>query len=314
MRTRYVSLLPFVALMGLAACSCEQAPPENPNPIAAASKPFLSMAVKDKPLKGNIVEISGIGGNIVAIKGKEGTTLLDTGVEPRQDRLDDLLKHLHAKKVVTVIDSHYHFDHTGGNYHYGSQGATIIAQENVLTRLKQPQSIDFFHLTFPAEQPAGLPKVTFRSGYIMQAGGHKLVLTHPPKPAHTDGDSYIKITDANIIFTGDLYFNKLYPFIDYSVGGSVEGMIVALDKIIADADSKTIVVPGHGDVSGKADLVAFRSMLVTVSGHIRQLVDAGKSEDEVVAAKPTAGFDAVWAKGTFNGEAFTRIVYRGMKQ
>ena len=311
MRMRFVSLLPFIAL-GLVACSNDTAK-ETPDPVAAASKPFLSMAVKDKTLKGNIVEISGIGGNIVAIKGKESTTLLDSGVEPRQDRLDDLLKHLHAKKVTTVIDSHYHFDHTGGNYHYGSQGATIIAQENVLTRLKQPQGIDFFNLTFPAYQPAGLPKVTFKDTYALKTGGHSLTLTHPPRPAHTDGDAYIKITDANVIFTGDLYFNKIYPFIDYSVGGSIDGMIAAATQIIGEANDKTIIVPGHGDVSGKADLIAFRDMLTAVSGRIHTLVDEGKTEDEVVAAKPTAEFDAVWGKGMFGGDAFTRIVYRGMK-
>ena len=308
---QFRSLLPFAALIAAVACTDAS----NTDAVTAASQSFMGMAVKATPLSRNITEISGIGGNILLIKGKDGTaTLLDTGVTPRQGLLDQVLQHQHVKKVTQVVDSHYHFDHTGGNLHFGSQGATIIAQENVKTRLSQPQRIDFFNLTFPAAPAAALPTITFKDNTVVNAGGHQLALVHPPRPAHTDGDIYIKIADADVIFTGDLYFNKLYPFIDYSVGGSIDGMIAAADQVIAATDAKTVVVPGHGDISGVADLKAFRTMLATVSGRVHKLIDEGKTEDEVVAAKPTAEFDKVWGHGTFGAEPFVRIVYRSIKQ
>ncbi len=304
------SLLPFAAVLATVACGSSA---DDNQAVTAGSKPFMSMAVKSTTVRGNIAEVSGVGGNVLVIKGKEGTTLLDTGVEPRTATLDEALKQLHARKVTQVVDSHYHFDHTGGNLHYASMGATIIAQQNVKTRLAQPQHIDFFNLTFPPAPAKALPTVTFADSYVVKAGGHTLSLVHPPRPAHTDGDIFIKIADADVIFTGDIYFNKLYPFIDYGVGGNIDGMIAAADQVLANADAKTKIIPGHGDISGKADLQKYRDMLATVSGRVHKLIDAGKSEDEVVAAKPTADFDAVWAKGMFNGEQFTRVVYRGLK-
>ena len=306
---RFSPVLPFAALLFTASCTHSNC---NPDVVLQASQPFMSMPVKTTHISGNISEISGVGGNILAIAGKEGTTLLDTGVEPRQDRLDTALGGLHAARVTQVIDSHYHFDHTGGNYHYGNQGATIIAQENVRARLSKPQTLDFFQKTFPAAPDEALPSVTFVDRYEAKAGGHTLELRHPPKPAHTDGDIFIKIADANVIFTGDIYFNKLYPFIDYGVGGNIDGMIAATDEVIAASDAKTKIVPGHGAISNIKELKAYRRMLASISKKVHALIAAGKTEDQVVAAKPTKEFDAVWGKGLFTGEQFTRIVYRGL--
>jgi len=168
--------------------------------------------------------------------------------------------------------------------------------------------------TVPATPTAGLPKITYKDRYTLKAGAHTLALNHPARPAHTDGDTWVKVTDANIIFTGDLYFNGLYPFLDYSTGGNIDGNIAAIDTILKNSDGKTKFVPGHGDVSSQKELKAYRAMLAGISKNVHALIARGKTEEQAVAAKPTAAYDAVWGKGMLDGDTFTRFVYRGLKK
>jgi glyoxylase-like metal-dependent hydrolase (beta-lactamase superfamily II) len=305
---RIVSLLPIVALLGATACSCFN----SSDPVVVGSK-FFQDPAKTTSLGGNIAMVSGVGGNVLAITGHDGTTLLDTGVTPRVGDLDAVLKGLNAEPVATVVDTHFHFDHTGGNAHYGKQGATIIAQENVKTRLSTPQYNFLLDMTFPPAPKEALPTQTFTTGTTLQAGGHKLNIIHPVKSAHTDGDAFVWIPDANVLFTGDLFFNGFYPLIDYNAGGSIDGMVASADAMLAKADSKTKIIAGHGPIASKPDLKRYRDMLATVSMRIHKLMAQGKTEAEIIAAKPTADFDAKWAGGFFTGDAFTRLSYRSLK-
>lgn len=300
---RAFALIPALAL--LAACC------NSNDPVAVGSKLFQDKATTTS-LGANIAMVSGVGGNVLAITGKEGTTLLDTGVTPRVGDLDAELSKLQAKPVKTVVDTHFHFDHTGGNAHYGAQGAAIIAHENVKKRLSTEQYNFLLKMTFPPAPAEALPTKTFRSGYTVAAGGHTLKIIHPVTGAHTDGDAFIWIPDANVIFAGDLFFNGFYPLIDYNADGSIDGMVKSADAMLAHANSKTRIVAGHGALASKADLKAYRDMLATIAGRIHKLIKQGKTEDEIIAAKPTADFDAKWSGGFFNGDAFTRLAYRGL--
>lgn len=299
---RIAPLLTTVCLLALAAC---QPTADEPN--------WMGMQVTTATVKGNISVVSGVGGNVLVIAGNEGTLLADTGITPLSSKLDAALADMHAAPVKTVIDTHYHFDHTGGNEHYGKQGAEIIAQRAVLARLSKPQHVVYFDKDLPALAKEGLPTTTFDKTYQLTAGEHCVVLVHPPKAAHTDGDAFVHVADANVIFTGDIYFNGFYPFIDYGVGGNIDGMIAATDAVLKASDNATVIIPGHGPLADKAALKAYRTMLASISKRVHALIAKGKTEDEAVAAKPTAEFDAAWGNGLFNGEQFTRIVYRGLK-
>lgn len=284
------------------------------DPMTKASAPFLSMKVESTKLANDIEVISGTGGNVLAINSPNGTLLVDDGITQKAPQLAKQLENDGYANVTTIIDTHYHFDHTGGNAYFAEHGAKrIIAQDNVKPRMATAQPNDFFKLTFPANPAQALPTENFASNYTLNHGGHELLLQHPAQPAHTDGDSFVYIKDANIIHMGDLGFNGLYPFIDYSVGGSIGGMVKAVDEVLKLADDNTKIIPGHGPVASKKDIVEYRYMLATVNWRISKMIKAGKTEDQVVAAKPTAEFDEKWSKGMFSGEQFTRIAYRSIK-
>ena len=255
--------------------------------------------------------LSGPGGNMTVLVGPDGALLVDSGVHPTAPAVAKAATAFAGKPVTTLVSTHWHFDHTGGNEWFGQHGARIVAHDNTRVRMGKPQTIEAFGFTFPASPVAALPTTTFPSDLTLLSGD-EVVRLHHVAPAHTDGDVLVHFTQADVLQTGDTFFNGFYPFIDYSSEGWIGGMVAAADEALKVCSDDTRVVPGHGPLGTPVDLKAARDMLATVQGRIEALLDAGKNVDEIVAAAPTKDFDAKWGKGFFNGEGFTRNATAGI--
>ncbi len=269
--------------------------------------------IKVEKLTDDISLLIGVGGNIAVLVGKEGVLQIDAGNPGTSPQQIAGLKQLTDKPVVTLVNTHWHGDHTGGNADMAKAGSRIFAHDNTRKRLSSEQFIEAFNSKVPASPEIALPILTFSSSLTLYHGGEELHLTHVP-PAHTDTDIFIHFAKANVLHAGDLFFNGMYPFIDSSTKGWVGGMVGAADKILAVADDKTKIIPGHGELGTKEQFKQYRDMLATVHERITPLVKGGKSVEEVVAAKPLADLDDKWGKGFMKPDVFVKIVYGGIKK
>ena len=286
---------------------------DSGKPMASPVPAFDNDPIKTAKLTENLFLITGIGGNILLLTGEDGPLLVDTGVPMRGK---DLLKAATAAArhpVATVINTHFHFDHTGGNVVLGKAKARIVAHDATRERLSSAQTVELFNLAIPASPPVALPVLTFTDAMTLHLNGETIDLLHVP-PAHTDTDIIVHLTKANILHAGDLFFNGVYPVIDYSSRGWIGGMIAAIDKVLALANPQTQIVPGHGPMGNVESLKASRDMLAVVQAKIEPMVKDGKSVDEIVAAKPTADYDAVWGKGLLNADTFVKMAAVGIQR
>jgi cyclase len=273
--------------------------------------PYMAkVPIEVASLSPNLSMISGPGGNIAALVGPDGIVMVDSFVPSRASDLTPVVRKLGAGPI-TLINSHWHFDHTGGNAAMAELGARIIAHEAVRPRLSTDQFLADFQMKVPPSPAAAWPVVSLGDSATLFLNGEEIHLSHVA-PAHTDGDIFIHFRKANILHTGDLFSNGIYPNIDSSSGGWIGGMIAAADRILGIVDARTKIIPGHGPIATKDDLKASRAMLAEVRDKLEPLVAAGKTVDEVVAAKPLASLDARWGKGMLRGSHFTRIVYSGL--
>jgi len=275
--------------------------------LAAFRAQIGATPIKTQPLGENLTLLSGPGGNIVVLHGADGLIVVDTFVAPAWPKLEESLKSLGAP-VTFVINTHWHFDHTDNNGPLHAGGATVVAHENTKRRMSAPQHIAILDLDFPPSPAAALPQRVFKDGYKLAANGEHLEVSHVP-PAHTDSDVIVRCEQANVLHAGDVFFNGRYPLIDGSTGGRVDGMIAASDRLLHLADADTKIVPGHGPLATRADLVKYRDMLATAADRVRKLKASGKSLEESIAAKPFTDLDADWAGGRYKGDDFVRIVY-----
>ncbi len=283
----------------------EKSPAEQ---LAAMRAQFGATPIQSQPLAEGITLLSGPGGNVVVLNGADGKLMADTFVQPAWPHLKDALAAIGNAPVKTAIDTHWHFDHSDNNASLRAAGATLIAHENTKKRMSETHTLAVLNLTFPPSPAAALPQQTFAQNRKLMVNGETVELVHVA-PAHTDSDIYVHYHKANVLQTGDVFFNGIYPYIDSGTGGSVSGMIAGATKLLAVADNNTKIVPGHGALGTKADLVKFRDMLTTVRGRLQKLKTAGKTVEEAVAAKPLADLDPVWGKGLFNSDTFIQIAY-----
>jgi glyoxylase-like metal-dependent hydrolase (beta-lactamase superfamily II) len=262
-------------------------------------------------LRGNVSVLSGSGGNIAVLTGSDGKLLVDAGITGTRKGITEALASLSPDPVKHLIDSHWHFDHTDGNEWLHSEGAEITAHENTLKHLSVDTRVEGWKFTFPASPAGALPTKLFTDELKLQLNGTTLHLKKYP-PAHTDSDIYVHFADADIIHVADTFWNGHYPFIDYSTGGSIDGSIQAAEANVARATDETIVISGHGPIGNKAQLIEFRDMLVTIREKVAELKKQGRTLDEVIAAKPTAAYDAKWGDWVTTPKAFTTLVYAGV--
>jgi glyoxylase-like metal-dependent hydrolase (beta-lactamase superfamily II) len=288
-------------------------PPDDsdPAPLIAKIGPLMEkIPIQAVELAAGLHLVHGPGGNIAVLDGPDGLTVVDSGVPMRAKDVFETVKRVGGKPVARLINTHWHFDHAGGNEVFARAGATVLATAATRKRLATDQYTEVFKLTTPASPAIALPILT-SDRFELHVGGEVIQLTAVP-PAHTDGDLIAHFRSRDVIHTGDLFSNGFYPNIDASSLGWIGGMISAADRILELAGPKTRIIPGHGPMATPADLAAFRKMLVTVHDRLAPMVDAGKSIREAIAARPTRDLDASWAKGFFTGGMFTRIAYEGL--
>jgi len=263
------------------------------------------------PLTGQIYMLTGQGGNIGLFIGPDGTFLIDDQYAPLTDKVLAAIKAVGGEQPKFLINTHYHADHTGGNENLGRSGSLIFSHDTVRERLVSGSSLAAFKMQSPPAAPEGLPVVTFGEDLSFHLNGETVHAIHVPH-AHTDGDSFIHFQTANVIHAGDIFFNGFYPFIDVPHGGSLKGMIQAVERILALADEQTKIIPGHGPLADKAQLTSYRQMLGVAYERLRELRVAGKTVEEAVAAKPLADLEGTWGGGLFSGDRWIELVYAGV--
>jgi cyclase len=280
---------------------------------AWAQQDFSKVEIKAEQLSDTVYMLTGAGGNIGLSIGEEAVFMVDDQFAPLTPKIQEAIGKLTPKPVKFLVNTHWHFDHTGGNENFGKAGALIVAHENVRKRMSTDGFIEFLGMKFKAEPRVALPTITFTRDTVFNVNGDELHVMHVPN-AHTDGDSIVHFRKSNVIHMGDTFFNKLYPFIDSSSGGSVAGVIANADRVLKMARDDTKIIPGHGPLASKADLKAFRDMLATARDRVSAQVKAGKTLEQTTAAKPLAELDAKWGQGFLKADAFVSILYKDLSR
>jgi cyclase len=285
-------------------------------PAGAQGVDFSRVEIKTIDLGNKTYMLEGQGGNITVAVGTDGIIMVDSQFAPLHDKIKAAIEKISALPIKYLIDTHYHGDHVGGNAAFHRDGATIVAHDNIRLRLAAgTTNAANGNKTPPAEADA-VPTSTYMvAGMEVATGGRVAQIRHVIN-AHTDGDSWVTFPDANVIALGDTYSSRTYPNIDWGSGGSIDGMILALDRYLKAANDTTKIVPGHGPLATKTNLQEWRDMMATVRDRVKKLFDEGKSEQEVLAANPIADLDAKWAgpAGAITSNAtFLRNVYNGFR-
>jgi glyoxylase-like metal-dependent hydrolase (beta-lactamase superfamily II) len=283
---------------------------EAENIVATARKRAETTTITVQPLRGNITALIGSGGNIAVLTGADGKLIVDSGYATSQLKIIEALTKLSPHPIKHLVNTHWHFDHCDGNEWMHSAGATILAHENTKKHLATATRVEAWNFTFPPAPAGAIPGEVFAEEKMLHLNGATIALKYYG-PSHTDGDIWAYFAEADVLHCGDTWWNGHYPFIDYSTGGNIQGMIKAAEDNLTKVNDKTIVIPGHGKIAGKAELTEYRDMLVTIHDRVAALKKEGKSLDEIVAAKPTAAYDGKWAGSFITGDVFTKLVYDG---
>ncbi len=279
--------------------------------VEVARKEGATAKVTVQKLRENVSAVLGAGGNIAVLTGRDGKLLVDAGFATSQQQVNNALQSISSNPIKHLINTHWHFDHTDGNEWIHKAGATILAHQNTRKHLSTSTKVEGWHYTFPPSPAGAIPTHVFADKQTLHLNGTTLLLEHY-QPAHTDSDISVYFSDADIFHAGDTWWNGFYPFIDYSTGGSIDGMIRATEANLAKVTDKMIVIPGHGPIGNKAQLTFYRDLLVGVRDKVANLKKQGKSLDEIVATKPTVATDAQWGGGFMSPRQFIGLVFQGI--
>ena len=276
--------------------------------VPAAAQNFDSVQIRTVPLTGGLAMLIGAGGNMAVSYGKDATFLVDDQFAPLTPKIVAAIAKLTQNPIRYVANTHYHGDHSGGNENLGKAGSVIVAHENVRRRMSTEQFSKLFNRSTPPSPAIALPVVTFNDQVNFHQNGEEIAVFHV-KSAHTDGDAIVWFKTANVIHMGDTYFKERYPFIDVDGGGSIDGLIAAIDKVLGLIDGNTRVIPGHGELSNKAEMTEYRKVIATARDQAKKLIAEGKTLEQAVAAKPLAEYDAKWGAGFMKPDVFLRLLY-----
>jgi glyoxylase-like metal-dependent hydrolase (beta-lactamase superfamily II) len=276
---------------------------------ALAQPDFSKIEISSTKIKPGLYVLEGTGGGNIGLSvGDDGVLMIDDHLVQLTDKLRAAISDITDQPVKYLLNTHWHFDHTGNNQSFGESGSIIVAHDKVRERMKKGQAVTAFGFEVPPAPAAALPVVTFGQSMTFHVNGDTVEVNHIA-PAHTDGDAVVYFLDANVVHLGDLYWNGMYPLVDASSGGSMAGMIAGSKAAMARIDDSTVVIPGHGAISNKQGLRAYLEMLETSSVRIAALKAQGKSVEDIVAAKPLADLDGTWGGGFINPDNWVQIVY-----
>lgn len=309
MRSTLVATLSLIAAALAFRASGAAAPPWK---VAGGfSMDFEHLKIEVRPLAPHVYFLHGSGGNTVALLGPEGTLLVDTEFAQVAPKLASALSSLGAGPTRYVISTHYHSDHTGGNAYFHKEGAVLIAQTQCRARLLEGQFSRYWNRVSPAIPEDEAPSLTYETSLTLRFDGEEVTASHL-RPAHTDGDTVVYFKRANVVHLGDIYINGLYPFIDVASKGTIDGYFPVLDDVLSKIDDKTLVIPGHGPVSNRRELQAYRDMLWTVRNRVAALVGQGKTLEEIIASRPSREFDEAWASDRVGPEGVAAMIYQSL--
>jgi cyclase len=301
-----IGIATIAATLLMTAAFAQQGAPTPPPP-----PDFSKVEIKTTDLGDGMYMLEGQGGNITVAVAKDGIIMVDSQYAPLHDKIKAAISSISNQPIKYVINTHFHGDHVGGNESFSRDGAIVIAEVNVKNRLASGTTNGLTGVKTPPATPAALPSKTYTGHFQIRLRGRVADLKHIEN-AHTDGDTYVWFKTANVLSTGDTFTQGRYPNIDFANGGNIKGMIAATDAYLKLANAKTRIVPGHGPLADKAALAEYRTMLITARDRMTKLVKDGKTEDEVVAAKPFADLDARWAPTELAGRNFIRVVYHSL--
>ena len=271
--------------------------------------PKFDMALKTIKLTDNLHVLEGAGGNVAVFVWDGGVLLVDDKLAPVSKEIKAAVAAITAKPIRFVVNSHWHRDHSGGNEALATDGAVIVAHENVRKRMSVEGFIEVFGRKVPASPPAALPIVTFTRDVTFHLGDEEISVTHV-SAAHTDGDSFVRFRTANALHMGDCYLPGSFPVIDFSNGGTLTGTITAADTALGMLDARTRIIPGHGDVGTGKDLREWREMLVTINERVKKAVAAGMTLEQVKAQRPTKEWDGRFPKSFVTSDHIVEEAYR----
>jgi cyclase len=278
-----------------------------PADAAAAMRAQMgSIPITTRRLAERLMMLSGPGGNVVVLHGPDGKVVVDSFLQPAWAQLKSTLDGLGGGGIKTLIDTHWHLDHVDNNARFRDAGAGVLAHVNTRSRLTQ--SHDLMGMHFDPAPADALPTDTFTDKRSITMNSELVAVAHVP-PAHTDSDVFVHYTRANVLHMGDVFFNGMYPFIDATTGGNINGMIAGADRALAMTNARTKIVPGHGPLSDHAGLLRYRRVIATIRDRVRDLKRARKSLAQIQTAKPSAQFDAEWGKGMVAPNDFIALVY-----
>ena len=280
-------------------------------PAVSAQQDFSQVKVTVVPVVPGIYMLQGAGGNIGLSVGKDNAFVIDDEYAPLTDRIKAAIATVTPNPVRFLVNTHWHGDHTGGNENMANGGAILVAQENVRRRMSTEQFNELFKSRTPASPAAALPVITFADEIRFYVNGDSVQVWHV-KNAHTDGDAIVMFLGANVIHMGDTYFNGIYPFIDVSSGGSLAGIISAVDHALAMTNDGTKIIPGHGPLGDRASLMAYRKVMADVRDRVGRLIAKKRTLAQIIAAKPLADYDETWGKGFMKPDQFLTLVHASL--
>jgi len=268
--------------------------------------------IKSTNVRSNVYMLEGQGGNMGLIIGEDGAILIDDQFAPLSDKIKSAIAELTDKPVRFVINTHWHGDHTGGNENFAKSGSTIVAHENVRLRLSTEQYNRFRDSTTPAAPKDALPVITFSESIKLHLNDEDIHIVHTQN-AHTDGDALIRFEKANVIHAGDAFVTYGFPYIDVAAGGTFNGLIKLAGDLADLCDQNTLIIPGHGPISKKENVIWFRDRLVSIRDIIITGISEGKSSDDLVNAEVLKDFSD-WDGGFIKSRDFITLVYEELSK
>jgi cyclase len=295
MKKLFTTLVAFVAVAGI-----EPA-------WSASDEPLFSV----QSLGNGVHVVFGDGGNVSVAEVGDSLLVVDSKIGTDSEALKRQIKAISSKPISIITNTHWHYDHVGGNEALGGGVIPILAHDKVRERMAKGQRIELFNKDVPPAAPRALPMMTFGRNTVLYLGGETISLLHLPS-AHTDGDTIIHFEQANTIHMGDIFFNGMYPFIDLGSGGSVQGVLSAVNTALRMSDENTFIIPGHGSVTNQEGLKAYKDMLSSISIQIGSMIGQRKTMQQVIDSKPTQEFDASFQGAVIDADTFTSIVYKSL--